>query len=444
MSAARPGPAGRPGVLIAAGGERWESAVVERLGGPPLPGSPVLLKRCLDLGDLLATATTGTAQVAVLAAGLAGLDTAAVQHLDRYGIRTVAVGGGADTRARLLRLGVAEVVGGGQDVVAEALADAVVDAVLQAARRVVRDDRAPGSVPAPRPPVDDTVPPDPTASLISGPGRLVVVAGPGGGPGRTTVAVGLAAELAHRGTAALLLDSDPYGGAVAQHLGVLDEVSGLLAATRLANAGELDRGRLVGLAREVSPRLRVLTGLPRPDRWSEVRPGTYGDLVEVARGVDPVVVVDAGFGLDRSAADPYSPVACRDDVTVTALELADVVVAVASADPVGLARLARWLVDLAELRPDAALVVVVNRMRAGLGWAHSDVVDLVARVAPGARVLLVPDDRAAADRALVSGRTLVEGGDSALRRGVSALADALAPELDLAPVGRRRRLALRR
>ena len=49
-----------------------------------------------------------------------------------------------------------------------------------------------------------------------------------------------------------LLDADPYGGAVGQHLAVLDEVSGLLAAARLANAGELDAARLAGLAREVA------------------------------------------------------------------------------------------------------------------------------------------------------------------------------------------------
>ena len=39
----------------------------------------------------------------------------------------------------------------------------------------------------------------------------------------------------------LLLDADPYGGAVAQHLAVLDDASGLLAAARLANAGHARR-----------------------------------------------------------------------------------------------------------------------------------------------------------------------------------------------------------
>jgi hypothetical protein len=39
----------------------------------------------------------------------------------------------------------------------------------------------------------------------------------------------------------------------------------------------------------------------------------------------------------------------------------------------------------------------------------------------------LPEDQAATDRALVAGRTLAEVGDSALARGLSRLADALAP-----------------
>ena len=63
----------------------------------------------------------------------------------------------------------------------------------------------------------------------------MAVWGPTGAPGRTTVAVGLATELASRGRGTLLLDADPYGGAVAQHLGVLDQA--LLAAVQ---AREID------------------------------------------------------------------------------------------------------------------------------------------------------------------------------------------------------------
>ena len=64
--------------------------------------------------------------------------------------------------------------------------------------------------------------------------------GPTGAPGRTTVAVGLATELARSGVHTLLADADVYGGVVAQVLGFLDEAPGLAAAVRLANNGQLD------------------------------------------------------------------------------------------------------------------------------------------------------------------------------------------------------------
>jgi len=226
-----------------------------------------------------------------------------------------------------------------------------------------------------------------------------------------------------------LVDADPYGGAVAQHLAVLDDASGLLAAARAANAGVLDAERLAGIARQVGPGLRLVTGLPRPDRWPEVRPQAFAEVLDTARTLDPLVVVDAGFGLSGDGIDPFDPVPHRDAVTTAALEDADDVVVVASADPVGLTRLARGLLDLVDALGREPSLVVVNRMRSGLGWAPRAVVDMVARVAPSTAVVFVPDDREAADRALVAGQTLTEGADSALRRGIAEVATRLLGEV---------------
>ena len=54
---------GRVAVLVAAAGAPWEAEALDRIerGGPRL----VLTKRCVDLTDLLATASTGLASVAV-------------------------------------------------------------------------------------------------------------------------------------------------------------------------------------------------------------------------------------------------------------------------------------------------------------------------------------------------------------------------------------------
>jgi MinD-like ATPase involved in chromosome partitioning or flagellar assembly len=409
--------------LVAAGAASWEAPVLERLAASG--GHVVLLKRCLDLTDLLATAATGTSTVALVSHALPGLDADSVDRLARGGVRTVVVvpETAADERERMLRLGVTRVV-------SAAALDDVVPAVREASRSPLDAPRPlagrPSSTGTPDVPGDGRrETPRPGAGERTGAGRLVVVWGPSGAPGRTTVAIGVAAEAAARGVAVTLLDADPYGGAVAQHLAVLDDASGLLAAARSANAGLLDAERLAGIARQVGTGLRLVSGLPRPDRWPEVRPQAFAEILTTARALDPLVVVDAGFGLSRDGLDAFDPVPHRDAVTTAALEDADDIVVVASADPVGLTRLARGLLDLVDVLGRGPALVVVNRMRSGLGWAPRDVVDMVARVAPSAEVVFVPDDRDAADRALVAGQTLTEGADSALRRGIAEVATRL-------------------
>jgi len=263
------------------------------------------------------------------------------------------------------------------------------------------------------------------------------------GAGRTTLACGLAGELARRELTTLLVDADPHGGAVAQHLGILDEVSGLLAAGRLAAAGALDE-RFVSAQRRLSDHLRVLTGLPRPDRWRELRPGTLSALVERARR-EGQVVIDTGFSLERDPGDPgdFGGRPERNGLTREAVEIADEIVVVGSADPVGLARLARSLTELHEVEPGARVRVVVNRMRPSLGWRESDVSAMVAGIGPVLDVHYLPDDQPAVDRALVAGRLLTESGDSALTRAIARLLDAMAG----LPAARRptgRRATLRR
>ncbi len=51
-------------VLVLASGAEWESAALGALNGAP---GLVVLKRCVDVSDLMAAATTGQADVAVVA-----------------------------------------------------------------------------------------------------------------------------------------------------------------------------------------------------------------------------------------------------------------------------------------------------------------------------------------------------------------------------------------
>jgi MinD-like ATPase involved in chromosome partitioning or flagellar assembly len=401
-------------VLILAAGAVWETTALSVLETAP---GLVVLRRCVDVDDLLAAASSGQAEAAVLALDAPGLDARMVDQLHHHGVRVVGVLplGGAQEQAR----SAASRAGIGRVVAEDAISG------------------LPAAILAP----DVSVPPvrtDPGASTrvregepaVDGPGlagRVLAVWGPAGAPGRSTVAAALAAEIARRQRPVLLLDADPYGGSIAQQLGILDEISGLLAAAR---SGLGPATRLLG------SHLAVLTGLPRPDRWTEVRAGVLGDLVEQAQHVGEVVV-DSGFCLEESP-DPGAR-SSRNQLTLEALDAAEEIVIVGSADPVGLSRLARGLVDLQELVPGTPLRVVVNRMRSSLGWSEQDVAGMVAGVARPVGLHFLPEDRAALDKALVAGRTVIEAAPEApFSRAIGAVVSELFPELAAASSGRRR------
>jgi MinD-like ATPase involved in chromosome partitioning or flagellar assembly len=405
-------------VLIVAAGADWESTALARLGAHP---GIVVLKRCVDVDDLLATASSGQADVAVLGLDSHGLDVAAVDHLRAHGVRPVVVAPVGTTldvaRLRATRIGVHGVVEAGSasgpmaGLVEEVLAhDPDPDTVLPPTQ---------AGTPAPGERWGSLAVPS-----TSTPGRVVAVWGPAGAPGRTTVAAGLAAELGRRGLRTVLVDADPQGGTLSQTLGVLDEVSGLLTATRLAVAGELG-AQFASVQRALDDRLTLVSGLPRADRWTEVRAGTVTSVLDQARRHGHVVV-DTGASLEEDPAADFGSRPARQAMTLEALGAADEVVAVGTPDPVGLARLARGLADLASLDLTAPVRVVVNRMRPTLGWSQRDVTEMVGRFAGGTSVHVLPDDRAIVDRALVAGRTLVETApDAALPQALLLLADEL-------------------
>jgi MinD-like ATPase involved in chromosome partitioning or flagellar assembly len=406
-------------VLFVAAVAAWESPLLEVLGRRP---GVVVLRRCVDVDDLLAASSAGQADAAVVALDAPGLDQAALDLLRRHQVRVVAVAGPGSpeaARTRAARIGVDALTAADDP---SAIAHLVESADLPT---VVPDEDEDEDTPLP-----------------PGVGRIVAVWGPAGAPGRTTLATALAAELARRGAPTTLVDADPYGGSVAQHLGVLDEVSGLLSAARLTGDGVLE-ARFASVPRALGDRLAVVTGLPRPDRYAEVRPGVVEHLLEVAAGHGHVIV-DTGFSLEDEPAGDLTGRPGRNHLTLGAVDAADEVVVVGSADPVGLSRLARGLVELRERRAGAPVRVVVNRMRPGLGWSERDIVGMVEGFARLAGVHFLPDDRATADRALVSGSSVAEAADTDLARALGPLVDALVPSSVPTHRRERRRMRLRR
>jgi MinD-like ATPase involved in chromosome partitioning or flagellar assembly len=335
----------------------------------------VLVRRCDDLEDLLAAALLGLADVAVVDATAAGLDADAIRRLRGRGVRLLCLASGVDVQERSSRIGA--------DLVLDP--DLVVAAWESTLRGLAS---GPGLTGGP-------------AGGPAGASEVLAVWGPQGAPGRTTLAGALAVASARSGVETLLLDVDPHGGAVAQHFGIEDELSGLLLASRAANSGTLTPARLGEVIVGVRPGLRALTGLTRPERWIEVRPAMVSVVLEVAAAIAGRVVVDAGFDLDQSLDRIGSPVPRRNEATLLALEQADRVVAVGGADAVSLARLLRGLSQLVPLVEDRTVDVAVNRFRPGLGWGADEVRALLHDIVPRARIVFVPEDAGSADAALL-------------------------------------------
>jgi MinD-like ATPase involved in chromosome partitioning or flagellar assembly len=408
-------------VVVVAAGAAWESRVLELIGAR---SGMVVLKRCVDVDEALAASSAGQADAAVVALDAPGLDPTAVAVLHRHEVRVVAVGPDDEAaRTRAARVGVDLLVGqndmerlpgaleGGADNPGFENASAEVEDVLV----------------------------DPGRAEARG--RVIVVWGPAGAPGRTTVAVSLAAALARRDLRTTLVDADPYGGSMAQHLGVLDEVSGLLSAARLTADATLEAG-LASVERVVGDRLTVVTGLPRADRWIEVKAGVVEHVLDVARGHGHVVV-DTGFSLEDDPSTDLIARPGRNQLTLGAVDVADEVLVVGTPDPVGLSRLARGLVDLRERRAGTP-VVVVNRMRPTVGWSERDIVGMVEGFARLAGVHFLPDDGEAADRALSAGTSVIDSGESDLAMALTAVADAVVPPPTPRRRRERRRLLVRR
>jgi MinD-like ATPase involved in chromosome partitioning or flagellar assembly len=449
--------------VLTALGNRWDSRVATLLGASH---EVTIVRRCADLPDLVATAAAGLGTVALVSSDLRGLDLTAVMQLRSAGVTVVGIAaqGDEESERRLLQLGIARVVRGNAELpeFEAALTAEAADPAFDAFEREL--DALPGnghvaepsgmrgldsSPDGPAGGVRDLPEDGPQDDVRGGPfdsdtGRVVAVWGPTGAPGRTTIAVTLATELAGLGIPTVLVDADTYGGSVAQALSFLDEAPGIAAATRAADQGTLDLPTLARLAPTVTGGLRVLTGIPKAERWPEIRPAALQRVLTVCRSLGQVVVVDCGFNLEEDEELSYDTMAPRRNAaTLTTLAVADEVVVVGGCDPVGLQRLVRGLQELGTVQAPAP-TVCVNRVRPGAVGSHPErrVSEALSRFAGVTDVLFVPDDPAALDTALLEGRALAEcAPQSPVRPAVRAIAEKVAG----APVGgtRRRRRTLR-
>lgn len=405
------------GVIVAITDAR-ESDVVAALGADR---RMIVARRCADIAEALAAAEAGIGSVVVVGEQ-AHLHRATVNDFAAMGVRVVGVPDGDGASERLASIGVAVQVGD--------VGTGLADAVAALATASASDGSDPGGSALQSHDATVDAPPEPTRS-----GQIVSVWGPVGAPGRTLVATSLAAEIARTGRDVVLVDADTYGAAVAQTLGLLEEAAGLAAVARASRHGSLSPEAVSTHALDVAPHLRVLTGVTRADRWPELAGGVLEPVWELLRTQADTVVIDAGFGLETDEYLSYDTRAPqRNGATISALAAADAVVAVGSADPVGIQRLIHGLDRLATVRgaASAAPMVVVNKIRADVAGSRPEeaVADALARYARVERVWPLPWDPRACDAAMLAGRTLAERVPrSRVRRALERVAAALLADL---------------
>lgn len=392
-----------------------------------------VVARCSGADELAGSLVRTGAAVALVSAAPQYLHARLIDECDAVGVRLVVLAASAEQLHYSRSLGIADARTGPASwptVVGDAAPDSVDPSAMQGAHL---DSAA-------------SLPPEISTEPIERRRRGTVIAvwGPSGAPGRTSLAISMAAELAERGLSVALGDADTHAASIDPALGLLDEAPGFAAACRLAGSGALTIDELERVAewkRAGRSGFWVLTGLGRPSRWPELTADKVTSTIGAARDWVDVLVLDTASSLEQDeelSSDLVAP--RRNAATIAALRSADHVVAVGAGDPVGLARFLRAHAELLETATPNRVTTVVNKVRSSAIGLHpsSQITQTLARFGGIVDPVLVPWDPAAFDAALLSGRALLDAAPrSAARLAIRKLvADKFALPT---PLGRRRR-----
>ena len=354
--------------------------------------------RCSGADELAARLGAVEVEAVMAEASPQYLNSRLVAACDSLGVRLVVTAAGPEQRRHARALGVVDAIEGEPAWRAPA---PVPDAAQAAAASTVLE-------------VDPSHPYQPPVARRPHRGAVIAVWGPAGAPGRTSLAIALAAELAAAGLRVALADADTYAASIDPALGLLDEAPGFAAACRLAGTGSLtvaEFERVGDWCRSGQSGFWVLTGLGRPSRWPELTAQRVEAVIAAAREWVDVLVIDTASGLEHDeelSSDVAAP--RRNAATVAAVRSADDVVAVASADPIGLTRYLRGRAELLEVAPDARVTTVVNKVRSsaiGLN-PQAQIAQTLARFGGISEPVLIPWDPGAFDAAVLGGRPLLD------------------------------------
>ena len=261
-------------------------------------------------------------------------------------------------------------------------------------------------------------------------GKIIAVWGTHGAPGRSTLALALAAYLNEQGST-ILVDCDINAPAQVQLLGLPEDSSGLASAARLATHGELNSTRLVQTLLSAKADLQVLTGLGRSGRWRELPVASMNKVWEVCRHTAEYTVVDLSGGLEEERVEDFAMEPDHDAVAAALLEQADLTLIVGAADPVGIRRLIQ-LLNSNRQAVGGRSQVVVNRVRSSTAGAdpNSAIGSVLARYTSASDIVYVPADYRLFDKALMQAQPVaVVESRSAAAKSIAKLAKLVMTQL---------------
>ncbi len=240
-------------------------------------------------------------------------------------------------------------------------------------------------------------------------------------------------ELARSGRTTALVDADTVAPSLALLLGLSDDAPGIAAACRRAERGTLDATELTRLATTVATgggeAVEVLAGINRPSRWPELGAARLRMALGACREWREETVVDVAGAFDADDEVTYDIAGPRRHAATSAtLSEADLIVAVAAADPLGISRFLRDHAEVRRLTAPTRLSVVVNQVRPGpLGIdARGQVRRTLERFAGITDVTFLPFDQRAADASLLHARPMTDVTPrSTLVAGIRGLAATL-------------------
>ena len=216
-------------------------------------------------------------------------------------------------------------------------------------------------------------------------GRIVAVAGAGGGVGATEVAVGLAADLGGRGVRVCLVDADDVSPTMAQRLDAPLHPNIRTAMDHLQHR----TGAVTGSVHQLSTGFGLLPGLPNVRDWGDIRSGDAVDVVgELAAAFD-VVLVNVSPMVEQTVAGPRGE--GRFGVARLILPVAHDVILVTGPTPMAVGRAIEWLADTQQLLDQTPLHVVVNRFEDGL-FARGELEQEIGEVVGPTSLTFTPYD----------------------------------------------------